>query len=127
MKIDRLSPAILDFPSGQATFTCSTQLVPHQRMNFFGSHGRIGVEIPFNIPVDKPMRIFIDDRSDLYGGNVEVIETGSANLYTIQGDEFSKTLLENGTLPIPPELSIGNMALIDAVFRSARSGKCEAP
>src|SRR6202453_2619747 len=28
-KVDRLPSAILDFPSGHATFTCSTQLVPY--------------------------------------------------------------------------------------------------
>jgi len=127
MKIDRLSTAILDFPSGQATFTCSTQLVPHQRMQFFGTRGSIEVEIPFNIPVDKPTRIFVDDGSDLYGENVEAIEIGSANQYTIQGDAFSKAVLGKGSPPIPLEFSIGNMAVIDAVFRSARSGNWEMP
>ena len=39
MKVDRLTSAILDFPSGQSTFTCSTQLVPYQRMHFFGTTG----------------------------------------------------------------------------------------
>ena len=127
MKIDRLSSAILDFPSGQATFTCSTQLVPHQRMQFLGTRGRIEVEIPFNIPVDTPTRIFIDDGSDLYGGNVETIEIGSANQYTIQGDEFSKVLLGEGSPAIPLEFSICNMTVIDAVFRSALTGNWEVP
>src|ERR1700693_3535832 len=31
MKVDRLTSAILDFPSGQSTFICSMQLVPYQR------------------------------------------------------------------------------------------------
>src|SRR5207244_10046857 len=31
-KTDRLSSAILEFPSGQSVFTCSTQAVPYQRM-----------------------------------------------------------------------------------------------
>src|SRR5438477_2654052 len=39
MKIDRLTSAILDFPSGQSIFTCSTQLVPYQRMLIFGARG----------------------------------------------------------------------------------------
>jgi predicted dehydrogenase len=127
MKIDRLSSAILYFPSGQATFTCSTQLVPHQRMQFLGTRGRIEVEIPFNIPVDTPTRIFIDEGPDLYGGNVQTIEIGSANQYTIQGDEFSKVLLGEGAPPIPLEFSICNMTVIDAVFRSARTGNWEVP
>src|SRR5208282_4551156 len=48
MKVDRLTSAILDFPSGQSIFACSTQFVPYQRMQFFGTKGRLEVEIPFN-------------------------------------------------------------------------------
>src|SRR5271168_1804119 len=36
MHTDRLTSALLDFPAGQAIFTCSTQLVPYQRVQFFG-------------------------------------------------------------------------------------------
>src|SRR5829696_7760351 len=121
MKIDRMASAVLDFPSGQATFTCSTQLVPFQRMQFFGTSGRIEVEIPFNIPTDTPTRIFIDDGSDLYGRNVEVMEFEPADQYTIQGDLFSKSIRGAGEPAISLESSIANMAVIDAVFRSAET------
>ena len=126
MRVDRLDSVILDFPSGQANFVCGTQLVPYQRMQFFGSTGRIEVEIPFNIPIDKPTRIYIDDGSDLYGGKIETIEFAPANQYTIQGDLFSKAVRENGETVISLENSINNMAVIAAVFRSAESGKWEA-
>jgi predicted dehydrogenase len=33
-KVDRLTSAILDFPSGQSTLTRSTQLAPYQRSHF---------------------------------------------------------------------------------------------
>ena len=33
--------------------TCSTQMVPYQRMQFFGTKGRIEIEIPFNAPPDR--------------------------------------------------------------------------
>ena len=32
---DRLTSVILDFAPGQSIFTCSTQLVPYQRMHMF--------------------------------------------------------------------------------------------
>ena len=57
MKVDRLTSAILDFPSGQSTFTCSTQLVSYQRSHFLGTRGRIEIEIPFNSPNDRLCRI----------------------------------------------------------------------
>ena len=39
MGTDRLASAILDFPSGHAIFTCSTQLIPYQRVHFLGTRG----------------------------------------------------------------------------------------
>ncbi len=125
--IDKLTSAILDFPSCQSTFTCGTQLVPYQRMQFFGANGRVEVEIPFNIPPETATRIFIDDGSDLYGKNTETIEIPAANQYTIQGDLFSQAILENTEQPISLEDSVKNMSVIEAVFRAAESGNWEAP
>lgn len=125
--IDKLTSALLNFPKGQATFTCSTQLVPYQRMQFFGTKGRIEVEIPVNIPPDTPTRIFIDDGKDLYGKNIETIEFSAVDQYTIQGDLFSKAILENSEQAISLENSFANMAVIDAVFRSAETGNWEKP
>ncbi len=62
---DRLASAILDFPAGHAIFTCSTQLIPYQRVHFLGTRGRIELEIPFNAPNDRPTRLFIDSTGDL--------------------------------------------------------------
>ena len=127
MKIDRLTSAILDFPSGQAIFTCGTQLVPYQRMQFFGTQGRIEVEIPFNAPNDRPCRIFIDDGSDLFGGGVKTEEFPTCDQYTVQGDVFSRAIREGGEVPVPLEEAIKNMSVIDAIFQSAKSGKWERP
>ncbi|MGI8467399.1 MAG: Gfo/Idh/MocA family protein [Pyrinomonadaceae bacterium] len=126
-KIDKLTSAMLDFPSGQATFTCSTQLAPFQRMQFFGEKGRIEIEIPFNIPPETSTRIFIDDGADLYGANAETIEIPAANQYTIQGDLFSRAILENTEQAISLEDSLANMAVIDAIFRAAESKFFESP
>jgi predicted dehydrogenase len=126
-KIDKLTSAMLEFPNGQATFTCSTQLVPFQKMQFFGTKGRIEVPIPFNIPTTTPTYIFIDDGSDLYGKNIETVEFETVDQYTIQGDLFSKAILENTEQAISLEDSFANMAAIDAVFRSAETGNWETP
>lgn len=123
--IDKLTSVILDFPSCQSTFTCATQLAPYQRMQFFGSRGRVEVEIPFNIPPENPTRIFIDDGMNLYGANIETIEIPAANQYSIQGDLFSKAIIENSEQAITLEDSVKNAAVIDAVFRAADSAKRE--
>jgi predicted dehydrogenase len=126
MHTDRLTSAILDFPAGQAIFTCSTQLVPYQRVQFFGTRGRIEIEIPFNAPIDRPTRIFIDDGGDLTGKTITTETFLTSNQYTLQGDAFSKAVLENTDVPVPLEEGIKNMAVIEAVFRSAESGQWES-
>jgi predicted dehydrogenase len=126
-RVDCLTSAILEFPSGQATFTCSTQLVPYQRMQVLGTKGRIEIEIPFNAPNDRPCRIFIDDGRDLMGGGIAVETFPVCDQYTIQGDVFSKAVREGGEVPVPLTDAIKNMAVIEAVFRSAETGVWEKP
>lgn len=127
MKIDRLSSAILEFRSGQAVFTCSTQLVPYQRMQFLGTKGRVEIEIPFNAPNDRPCRIFIDDGGNIFGEGISVETVPTCDQYTIQSDIFSRAIRENGEVPVSLEDAVKNMAVIEAIFRSAESGKWEAP
>lgn len=127
LKIDRLTSAILDFPSGQAIFSCSTQLVPYQRSHFLGTRGRIEIEIPFNAPKDRPCRIFIDDGRDVMGSGIAAQEFPVCDQYTIQGDEFSKAIRGNADVPVSLEDAVRNMAVIDAIVRSGNSGKWETP
>jgi predicted dehydrogenase len=124
---DRLASGILEFPAGQSVFTCSTQIVPYQRMQFLGTTGRIEIEIPFNSPVNQPTRIFIDDGSDLARAGIKTETIPACDQYTLQGDAFSKAIREGGNVPVPLEDAIANMSVIDAVFRSAESGKWEKP
>lgn len=126
MKIDRLASVIMDFPSGQATFTSSTQLVNYQKMIFFGTKRRIEIEIPFNAPPDRPCRIYIDD--DLQGlEDAKAEEIPTCNQYTIQGEEFSKAVLGEGDVPVPLEDALKNTAVLLAIFRSAESNSWEIP
>jgi predicted dehydrogenase len=124
---DVLASGVLYFPSGHSVFTCSTQVVPYQKVQIFGTKGRIEVEIPFNAPPDRPCRIYIDDGADPAGRSAEALEYVTADQYTIQGDLFSESIREGRELPVPLEGSIKNMAIIEAVFRSAQSGKWEEP
>jgi len=128
---DRLTSAMLDFGGasfpGQSIFTCSTQLVPYQRMHFFGTKGRIEIEIPFNAPPDRPTRIFIDNGQDVFGSGITSETFPVCDQYTLQGDAFSKAVLENTEFPVPLEDAIANMAVIEAIFQSAKSGQWEVP
>ncbi len=125
MHTDRLTSAILDFPGGQSIFTCSTQLVPYQRIQFFGTKGRIEIEIPFNAPKDRPTRIFVDIGGELFGSGITAESFPIGDQYTSQGDAFSKAILDNTEVPVTLEDAIGNMAVIEAIFNSAKSGQWE--
>ena len=126
-RIDRLTSALLEFPSGQSIFTCGTQLVAYQRMQFCGTSGRIEIEIPFNAPPDRPCRIFVDDGSDLFGAGIRTESLPVCDQYTIQGDAFSRAVRGEGPVPVPVENAIHNMEVIDALVRSAESGHWERP
>jgi len=126
MHIDRLTSAILDFSTGQSIFTCSMQLVPYQRIHFLGTRGRIEIEIPFNAPPDRPTRLFIDSSGDLFGGGISTETFPVCDQYTLQGDAFSKAVLDGAEVPLPVEDAIKNMAVIEAILKSANSGQREA-
>jgi len=127
MGTDRLSSGILEFACGHAIFTCGTQLIPYQRIHFLGTRGRIELEIPFNAPIDRPTRIFIDASGDLSGSGVTTETFPACDQYTLQGEAFASAVWEDTQPPVPLEDSIGNMAAIEAIFNSAASGQWGAP
>ncbi|CAA9315453.1 MAG: Oxidoreductase, Gfo/Idh/MocA family [uncultured Microvirga sp.] len=122
MGTDRHASAILEFPNGQATLFCSTQLARAQRVRIFGTGGSIEIEVPVNAPDDRPTRIVVDDGRDVLASGAEVIEFPACNQYTLQGDAVSK-MIRNGAAPeMTLEDSIANMRVLDAVFASERGG-----
>jgi predicted dehydrogenase len=127
MGVDRLVSALLEFPSGQAVFTCGTQVVAYQRMQILGTRGRIEIEIPFNAPLDRPCRLLLDNGADVFGGGIREQEFPVCDQYTIQGDLFSCAIQEGTEVPTPLEDSLCNLAAIEAIFRSGRTGAWETP
>jgi predicted dehydrogenase len=117
---DRLASAILDFGSGTSAFTCSMQLVPYQRVNIFGTTGRVEIEIPFNAPPDRPCRLWHE-----HGSETEWIECETCDQYTIQGDLFARAILDDTDVPTPLSDAVANMRVIEALVRSGRNGTWE--
>ena len=126
MQIDRLTSGLLRFEKGQATFSCATQLVPYQTMQIYGTTGRIAVQIPFNAPPRDESRIFVDDGRDLAGGGIETITFPPVDQYRVQADRFSEAIRGVGVVA-SLEDAVGNMAVIDALFRSAELHRWERP
>ncbi|MBI1353106.1 MAG: gfo/Idh/MocA family oxidoreductase [Acidobacteria bacterium] len=123
MKTDRLASALMEFPGGQASWMCSTQLVGYQRLQAFGTKGRIELQIPFNAPPDKACRLFVDDGSGLGDASAREELLPVCDQYTIQGDLFSECVQEGKTPEFPLEDTVRNMEVIDAVYRSGATGQ----
>ncbi len=126
LRTDRLASALVDFGAGRhLDFTVSTQLTPYQRVQLCGTKGRIEILIPFNAPPNAATRILVDDGSALDGSGVAVETLPPCDQYTLQGEAFSRAV--RGELPLPYGVddAVVNLKVLDAIFRSERSGRFE--
>ncbi len=124
-KIDRLASAVMEFPSGQAHFHVSTQMVPYQRVIALGTKARLEIEVPFNAPNDRPCRLWVDDGSHLHGESMVEEQFATCDQYTIEGERFARAIRGLEPQAVTLEDSLGNALAIDAIFRAAESGRWE--
>jgi predicted dehydrogenase len=115
--IDVLTSGILEFERGIATFTCSTRVEPDQRVHVFGTRGRISVDIPFNIPPDRPVNVYVTAGGDPpVSPNTETLTFGPADQYALQAEAFAAAVLDGAPLALPPEDSVANLRVIERLF-----------
>jgi len=124
--VDRLGSALMDFDGVQASFFYSTQTYPYQRMQFHGTKGRIEVEIPFNAPTDRPARLLLSEHTSEGAATERWLELPVCDQYGVAAAAFAQAILSASAQPIALEDARANMRVIDAVFRSARSGSWES-
>jgi predicted dehydrogenase len=122
---DRLTSGLLDFGGAHVTFTCSTQAVGYQRVQVLGSKGRLEIEIPFNAPANQACKVFLDDGSTLNGSSATTHSFPIVDQYRLQSEAFSRAIRSGGSVENSLEVAVGNMRVIDALFRSAESGHWE--
>ena len=115
--VDRLTSGILQFSKGTSTFTCSTQLIPYQRVNIFGTEARIEIEIPFNAPPDKPTKLWLHSKEGTEEMVFDIVDQ-----YTLEADAFAKSILENTPAPTSLKDALNNMKAIEAIFESSKEG-----
>jgi len=124
--IDRLTSALLDFGSGRhLDFTVSTQCAPYQRTQICGSKGRIEIQIPVNAPQGAKTLLYLDDGSALDGSSVRTETLPESDQYQLQGETFSRAIRGEIPLPYGVEDAVRSMRVIDALFRSEKSGRWE--
>ena len=120
-----LSAGMIYLRSLKSPLLMLVEEVDVQHVAIAGTAGRVEVLIPFNAPPDRPTRIVIDSGADLVGGGARVEEFPVCDQYGLQGDAFSRAVLGEAPLEFPIEDAIANMRVIDACFRSAKSGGWE--
>jgi predicted dehydrogenase len=120
--VDRLTSGLLEFSDGVSTFTCSTRIVPYQRVNVFGTRGRLEIEIPFNAPTDRPCRAWLEVEGSIAEQRFDVCDQ-----YGIQAELFTRAILDDTAVPTPIEDAVANMRVIDALFCSGRNSAWERP
>jgi predicted dehydrogenase len=121
MGVDITTSGLLEFEGGQATFTSSMRLEPDQRVHIYGSEGRISIDIPFNIPPDRPTFISLAAGGDPpVAPAIERFEFAVADPYGAEADAFAAAVLDGAPVPVPPEDAVANLAVIERLFADGR-------
>lgn len=119
---DVVTSGILGFPDGDATFTCSTRAEDDQRVHVHGSTGRIWIDIPFNIPPDRPTTIHLASGGDPpVAPNVETFTFAPMDPYAAEAAAFAAAVLEGTALPVPVTDAIANLRVIERLFAAGEA------
>ncbi|MGH2401680.1 MAG: Gfo/Idh/MocA family protein, partial [Candidatus Limnocylindria bacterium] len=118
---DVVSSGILVFGDGDgagvASFTCSTRVEDDQRVDIYGTTGRISIEIPFNIPPDLPTRVFLTAGGDPpVAPHTETLTFGPADPYAVEAEAFAAAILEGRPVPVAPTDAVGNLRVIERIL-----------
>jgi predicted dehydrogenase len=114
---DRLSSGLLDFGGARATFTVSTRSFPIQRIDAVGEKGSLSVLLPFNAYADVALALEVTT-----GLGTRRVMAGPCDQYGAMFAAFSRAVRTGASAPTPIEDGIANMAVLDSLFSSEKSG-----
>ncbi len=118
---DVLSSAMMDFGRTRVLFTVATQALNVQNVQVIGSGGSMYMPTCFNVFPDVPAELHV-----FTSLGSRTIYTHSVDQYALLFEGFSKAIRrEAAALPLTPEDSVGNMKVLDALFRADKSGRWE--
>ena len=124
-RTDRLAGVIADFGNGrQLSFVCGTQTAGRQTVEVMGTKANLEIVIPFNAPLGQKTAITVGSGVDRDLYRREIIP--EVDQYTAQAEAFALAVLGKQKLPYGIEDAITQMRVLDAIFRSEKSGNWEA-
>ena len=100
-----------------ATFICHTQLSEFQKVTILGSSGRIEMNTPFIVEPEEPAVLQVYS-----GSKAETITLDPCNQYSLQFEQFVRSIFDQNSMTIPLQDSLNNMKVLDAIVKSAKSG-----
>lgn len=118
--VDIFTAGVLEFGDRVSTFACSTRAEDDQRVDIYGTAGRVSIEIPFNIPPDLPTRIAVTVGGDPpVAPGTKTIEFDPVDQYTLQAEAFIAAVLDGTDLPDSGSDALANIRTVERVFAAA--------
>jgi predicted dehydrogenase len=106
-----------------ATFTSAIRTEDDQRVDVYGTKGRIRIPIPFNIPPGLPTEVHV-----IAGGDppvapaTEVLTFPPADPYACEAEAFAAAVLDGTPVPTPPADAVANLRVIERLFAAGEPG-----
>ena len=119
--LEASASALLEFEKGTlATITVSGR-TPYQ--TYLEVAGEAGVLSALNgLTIERPVNVVLRRQYEI----VESREVSNADAYGVQVDAFAAAVEEGRDFEIPGEEGLKNQLILDAAFRSVKSGKAES-
>ncbi|MCX5758961.1 MAG: Gfo/Idh/MocA family oxidoreductase [Candidatus Hydrogenedentes bacterium] len=115
--VDDTLIGMLEFPNGiLAQIECSIECFERVRAEIVGTKGAIVMESPWN-PGNQRAEFTLRRE-----GRTDRIETSGANRFQLEVEDFAEAVLTGTSPRWPVEDAVANMAALDALIASARTG-----
>lgn len=123
MKTDRYANILAEFPGFKMTFYVSTQLGNRQSMVFHGDKGFIELSAPFNSNLYEGDEVRIHNANH---GETKVFRFTGLNQYVLEIEAFAKAAAGKKQHLFSLEESVLNQRVIDAIYKSGKSGRWQS-
>jgi predicted dehydrogenase len=124
-RTDRLASVIADFGDGrQLSFVCGTQSSGRQSVEAIGPKGSLEIVMPFNAPPNEKTALVAGNSFDRNLNRREILP--EIDQYTAEAENFVLAILGRQKADYGVEDAIQQMRILDAIFRSEKSGNWEA-
>ena len=111
---------LLEFEDGLAAFGCSIRTEPDQRVDIYGSDGRISIGIPFNIPPDRPTQVFVTTGGDPpVAPATETLTFETKDPYAARPSASRRPSSTACRRRFPPSDAVANLRVIERLFAAA--------